>query len=127
MYFQLPSERSSDALICLRKITRSSYLLVPDRNRTGLENAVLRVWPESQLMLPYDFDKFIHGNVAVAEEPFSDDADADPCAAGVGVVVLGWDRRTRDRCVGGDDVARDRVKVRPRIGGVIAAEKAAVL
>lgn len=75
----------------------------------------------------HDLHEFIHGNVAVAEEPFGDDADADPCAAGVGVVVLGWDRRTRDRCVGGDDVARDRVKVGAGIGGIVTSEKASML
>ena len=75
----------------------------------------------------HDFHEFIHGNVAVAEEPFGDDADADPCAAGVGVVVLGWDRRTRDRCVGGDDVARDRVKVGAGIGCIVTSEKASML
>ncbi len=75
----------------------------------------------------HDFYKLIHGNVAVAEEPFGDDADADPCAAGVGVVVLGWDRRTRDRRVGGDDVARDRVKVGAGIGCIVTSEKASML
>lgn len=80
-----------------------------------------------QLVRSDDLDELADGEIAVAQEPLRDDADADPSAAGVSVIICGGDVRQTTRRIGEDDVTGNGVEIRPGIGRVVAAEKPAVL